>query len=554
MSFSLLSPVSHSSSLSTILASPHIFSLLSASPSSTSPIKVRNSRPHHHVTATLFSSNYFTPMSIGAAAAALRRLSSSSSSSSSSSFNGRSELQSDSEEDIDADADADDEEPHDDAEYIVDKDDRINSAGLPERWDVLGLGQAMVDFSGVVDDKFLDRLGLEKGTRKLVNHEERGRVLRAMDGCSYKAAAGGSLSNSLVALARLGARHVGGPPLNVAMAGSVGSDPLGGFYRAKLRRANVNFLSPPVKNGTTGTVIVLTTPDAQRTMLAYQGTSSSVNYDPCLASIISKTNILVVEGYLFEFPDTIKTITKACEDAHRSGALVAITASDVSCIDRHYDDFCVNPSTIDNVPCQGSFAELCCMLSPFQANFSWQLTSLTTNGALELSDYCGIQQQSDKNSPNHEYWEIMGNYADVVFANSDEARAFCHFSSKESPASATRYLSHFVPLVSVTDGPKGSYIGVKGEAVYIPPSPCVPVDTCGAGDAYASGILYGILRGVSDLKGMGTVAAKVAAVVVRQQGTRLRVQDAAELAGSFAVHLRSSTIGSDVGSDQISSL
>ncbi|CAL5323538.1 unnamed protein product [Camellia sinensis] len=541
MSFSLLSPVSHSSSLSTILASPHIFSLLSASPSSTSPIKVRNSRRHHHVTATLFSSNYFTPMSIGAAAAAaLRRLSSSSSSSSFSSFNGRSELQSDSEEDIDADADG--EEPHDDAEYIVDKDDRINSAGLPERWDVLGLGQAMVDFSGVVDDKFLDRLGLEKGTRKLVNHEERGRVLRAMDGCSYKAAAGGSLSNSLVALARLGARHVGGPPLNVAMAGSVGSDPLGGFYRAKLRRANVNFLSPPVKNGTTGTVIVLTTPDAQRTMLAYQGTSSSVNYDPCLASIISKTNILVVEGYLFEFPDTIKTITKACEDAHRSGALVAITASDVSCIDRHYDDFC-EPLTTQSILPQKTMCH------------AKELTSLTTNGALELlSDYCGIQQQSDKNSPNHEYWEIMGNYADVVFANSDEARAFCHFSSKESPASATRYLSHFVPLVSVTDGPKGSYIGVKGEAVYIPPSPCVPVDTCGAGDAYASGILYGILRGVSDLKGMGTVAAKVAAVVVRQQGTRLRVQDAAELAGSFAVHLRSSTIGSDVGSDQISSL
>ena len=84
----------------------------------------------------------------------------------------------------------------------------------------------------MVDDEFLDRLGLEKGTRKLVNHEERGRVLRAMDGCSYKAAAGGSLSNSLVALARLGAHPIAGPPLNVAMAGSVGSDPLGGFYRS----------------------------------------------------------------------------------------------------------------------------------------------------------------------------------------------------------------------------------------------------------------------------------------------------------------------------------
>lgn len=77
----------------------------------------------------------------------------------------------------------------------------------------------------------MERLGLEKGTRKLVNHEERGRVLRAMDGCSYKAAAGGSLSNSLVALARLGGKPIGGPALNVAMAGSVGSDPLGGFYR-----------------------------------------------------------------------------------------------------------------------------------------------------------------------------------------------------------------------------------------------------------------------------------------------------------------------------------
>lgn len=84
-----------------------------------------------------------------------------------------------------------------------------------------------MDFSGIVNDDFLLRLGFEKGTRKVVNHEERGAVLQAMDGCTYKAAAGGSLSNTLVALARLGAA----PALNVAMAGSIGSDPLGGFYR-----------------------------------------------------------------------------------------------------------------------------------------------------------------------------------------------------------------------------------------------------------------------------------------------------------------------------------
>ncbi|KAL6012101.1 hypothetical protein ACLOJK_002577 [Asimina triloba] len=80
------------------------------------------------------------------------------------------------------------------------------------------------------------------------------------------------------------------------------------------------------------------------------------------------------------------------------------------------------------------------------------------------------------------------------------------------------------------------------------------VDTYGAGDAYASGFLYGILRGVSDLKGMGMLASRVAAVVSGQQGTRLRVQDAGKLARSFADHVESSEVCSDVGSDQISSV
>ncbi|KAK2381153.1 putative sugar kinase [Trifolium repens] len=382
-----------------------------------------------------------------------------------------------------ASSDEDDEVVDDDDEDEDEEEGSISSFVFPERWDVLGLGQAMVDFSGTVDDEFLKNLGLEKGTRKLVNHEERGRVLQAMDGCSYKAAAGGSLSNTLVALARLGSRSLRDPAINVAMAGSVASDPLGGFYREKLRRANVQFLSAPIKDATTGTVIVLTTPDAQRTMLAYQGTSSTVNFDTSLASAVSKTNILVVEGYLFELPDTIKTITEACKEARSNGALVAVTASDVTCIERHYDHF----------------------------------------------------------------WEIVGNYADLIFANVDEARALCNFDANESTVSVTRYLSQFVPLVSVTDGLRGSYIGVKGEAVYIPPSPCVPVDTCGAGDAYASGILYGVLRGVSDLRNIGTIAAKVAATVVAQQGTRLRISDAVKLAESFEFQLDTSTVRSDIG-------
>lgn len=91
---------------------------------------------------------------------------------------------------------------------------------------------------------------------------------------------------------------------------------------------------------------------------------------------------------------------------------------------------------------------------------------------------------------------------------------------------------------------------MKGETIYIPPSPCLPVDTCGAGDAYASGVLYGVLRGISDVKRIGKVAARVAATVVGQQGTRLRVSDAVKLAESVAFQVEAS---SSFPSDHISS-
>ncbi|KAJ3681725.1 hypothetical protein LUZ60_014298 [Juncus effusus] len=357
-----------------------------------------------------------------------------------------------------------DESEEDDEEEVYDMQEEE-----AETWDVLGLGQAMVDFSGMVDDEFLHNLNIQKGTRKVINPEERGRLLRAMDGSSYKAAAGGSLSNTLVALARLGGGRIGGPQLNVAMAGSIGSDPLGSFYRTKLRRANVHFLSKPVKDGTTGTVIVLTTPDAQRTMLAYSGTSSTVNYDPNLANLVSKTKILIVEGYLFELPHTIETIKKACEDADKNGALIAVTASDVSCIQRCYDDF----------------------------------------------------------------WDIISNHADILFANLSEARALSNSPPTSSPISTLTSLAQSIPLVSITDGPSGSYLASKDKIVPVPASPCIPLDTCGAGDSYASGVLYGILRGERELEGLGRLASGVASVVVGQQGTRLRVNDAERLARSF---------------------
>ncbi|XP_002978840.2 uncharacterized protein LOC9658999 [Selaginella moellendorffii] len=343
----------------------------------------------------------------------------------------------------------------------------VPETAVPSQWDVVGLGQAMVDCSAMVGNDALERLQLEKGVRTVIDHEQRGKVLQALDGRSYKVSAGGSLSNTLVALARLGMGRI-----NVAMTGSVGKDPLGDFYRTKLLRANVHFLSSPMVRGTTGTVIVLTTPDAQRTMLSYQGMSSVIEYDQVLAKALSASRLLVVEGYLWEIPQTIQALSRACQEARKANVLVALTASDVSCISRHRDQF----------------------------------------------------------------WDVMESSADVLFANSGEARALCGFGSSTSPSFAAQHLSRYCKLVSVTDGARGSYIALAGSVVYVPPSRrCKPVDTCGAGDAYAAGLLYGLLCNAPNLRGIGSLAAKVAAMVVSQQGARLRHEDANQLAMEFAL-------------------
>merc|ERR1719331_2931964 len=136
----------------------------------------------------------------------------------------------------------------------------------------------MVDYAGWVGDDFLQEFALEKGQRHCIGQEDRGRILEGLDAGDFKVSAGGALSNTLVALARLGsgadARARADDPLRVAMAGPGGGDPVGAFYRAELQRAGVSFLSPPGE-GTTGTVVVLTSPDAQRTMLSHQGSAGA---------------------------------------------------------------------------------------------------------------------------------------------------------------------------------------------------------------------------------------------------------------------------------------
>jgi sugar/nucleoside kinase (ribokinase family) len=333
-----------------------------------------------------------------------------------------------------------------------------------------------VDFSASVDDAFLTQLGLEKGSRKLIGHEERSEVLRRLDGESYACNAGGSLSNTLVALSRLGA--AAGTPLPVGLAGSVGGDALGDFYRSKMRRAGVDFVSEPQPDGTTGTVVVLTTPDAQRTMLSFLGTSAEVRCSAALAAAAGASQLLVIEGYLLEQQDTVAAICEAAAAARDGGALVALTCADVGVVRAHG--------------------------AAFRA--------------------------------------VLDAGVDVLFANAAEAAQLAGVTEAADAAAA---LAACVSMAVVTDGSRGAHLATAaGGVTHVPAhwAAAAPVDTCGAGDAYAAGVLYSLLRGAS-LQHSGAFGARVASAVISKHGARLCEEDATNLSAVFEVAMQKRQLG-----------
>ena len=321
-----------------------------------------------------------------------------------------------------------------------------------------------MDFSACVDDAFLAEFGVEKGKRRLISHEERGSVLSRLDGESYKCNAGGSLSNTLVALARLSA--AAGAPLRVGLAAAVGGDALGDFYQAKMEKAGVGVAALPLPEGTTGTVIVLTTPDAQRTFLSFLGDSAR---PPQLGpGALAHAQLLVVEGYLLEQAETAAAIAAVVAEARAGGLLVALTCADAGVV-------------------RGAKAA---------------------------------------------FTQVLDAGVDVLFANAAEAEELTGLREAAESAGA---LSRSVRLAVVTDGSRGAHLATaQGARLHAPPhwmdSP--PVDTCGAGDAYAAGVLYSLLHSAS-LAQAGAFGARVASSVISRNGARLTTEAAAELAAAF---------------------
>ena len=192
---------------------------------------------------------------------------------------------------------------------------------------ILGIGNAIVDVICKVNDDYLSKNKLEKGTMKLIFDDEEFQKLLA-DLKIIKTVSGGSVANSIVGLSQLGN--------SVGFIGKISNDNFGAKYEDGLKEENVNFFySKKNEEIPTGTCLILVTPDSERTMCTYLGISGKINENDLDAEVIKKSEIVFLEGYLWDEGDAKEAFNKAIIQANK----VAMSLSDKFCVDRHKPHF-----------------------------------------------------------------------------------------------------------------------------------------------------------------------------------------------------------------------
>lgn len=198
------------------------------------------------------------------------------------------------------------------------------------RTDVIGIGNAIVDVIARIEDDFLVRHGMHKGAMVLVDEARADAIYDAM-GPAVEIS-GGSAANTAVGVASLGAR--------AAFVGKVKQDGLGRVFAHDIRAAGVAFATPPAAAGpSTGRCYVLVTPDGERTMNTYLGAAQDLHPGDIDADAIAAADIIYLEGYLWDPPHAKQAFLKAAKIAHGADRSVALSLSDVFCVDRHRGEF-----------------------------------------------------------------------------------------------------------------------------------------------------------------------------------------------------------------------
>jgi sugar/nucleoside kinase (ribokinase family) len=198
------------------------------------------------------------------------------------------------------------------------------------QFDVVGIGNALVDVIAHADDSFIDHHDLVKGSMTLVDTDRAVHLYQALG--SAIEMSGGSAANTMCGVASFGG--------TAAYIGKVSDDDLGMVFGHDCRAVGVQFRPGAPADGTpTGRCIIVVTPDAQRTMNTYLGVSSLLCVSDVDVDAVAAGQVLYMEGYLYDRPEAKEAFRHAAKVAHSNDRLVSLTLSDSFCVDRHRSDF-----------------------------------------------------------------------------------------------------------------------------------------------------------------------------------------------------------------------
>ncbi|MEO6040685.1 MAG: adenosine kinase [Croceibacterium sp.] len=313
------------------------------------------------------------------------------------------------------------------------------------RYDVIAIGNAIVDVMAPCSDELIDRLQLNRGGMTLVDTARAQELYDAMG--PAREISGGSAANTLAGLAALGAR--------CAFIGQVADDQLGEVFAHDIHAVGIDFDTPARgQQPPTARCLIFVTPDGQRTMNTFLGASQFLPAAALNEEAIGGASVLYLEGYLWDPQEPRAAMRRAIAAARSAGRKVAFTLSEVFVIERHGDDF----------------------------------RALIADGLI-----------------------------DILFANHLELAALTGEADFEAGLAA---LAGKVPTLAVTRSAEGAVAISGGERASVPAEPIAKVvDTTGAGDLFASGFLFGHVRGrpLAECLRLGAVCA---AEVISHYGAR----------------------------------
>ena len=288
--------------------------------------------------------------------------------------------------------------------------------------DIFGLGNAIVDMVCLVEDDFVKTLGLAPGAMTLASTEQQARLLEALHDRTVKLCSGGSVANSVWTLMQSGGL--------ASYTCKVADDPNGKFYMNEFINNGIEISTGSFTKAqeATGTCVVLTTPNAERTMSTHLGIAPQLSPEHLDMELLKRSRYVYCEGYLWSSEGSRKTCLELMKQAKRHKIPLAFSYSDMFLVNQYRDDFI----------------------------------------------------------------KVSEEYCDVIFCNAEEAR---NISQEQDLQKSLDYLKTKIALLFVTDGEEGCYVCEKNTITKIPGFSVQAMDSNGAGDAFAGGVIFSLARG-----------------------------------------------------------